>query len=674
MFFELKYPGFFLAVSVMAVYFAVRYYFKGDEPGRINLITLISLKFIFLSSLILFIFDPVIKFRTEKEIRQRHILFFDNSVSVPLAGDRDSVLFRSLLDKFLNDDSFIFYRFGNSADTLKSPDHLDFKDNFSNISNSTINNLIASVSEKQNVRSAVVLTDGNFTDADNFTLKSGIPTDVIYGSVRTKDPDIFINDLDYDDNPAPGTGTSFTAVVGYSGTPSDASFSLGIFEKGKLIRTVKEKTPSPGSFISIKTEMPELNSDLRELEFIVTPLKNERNVYNNKKSAVQRLLTSSSSFLVVADTPSLDLTFFLRLLGSAGYSYDVFYSAGTGIIGGTDKYKALIVFSLPVRNSGNDVAKLAENFDSRLFFTTRKTDIAKLYGIAGGSVRGNIKFIPASGSFSEKMPDNGTFLLSRGNETLRLSGLPGIEYNAAFLPDEKLFTSLANAEGQGTHPVLFISRNTKPLTILAGFSSFWRLLFNDRDDNFSSFMLNIIDRAAVDASSERIRVRPSKPEYYSGEKVVLSGIVLDDNLRPARDAGPSLTVAENSLTADFTFVRNEWRAEFYVAEPGVYTARISSGEGDGRISRDVKFRILPNDMETSVTGADTLFLQSFARARNGRAVPLDSAEAFLSRRSGNSEISVKQTTVSLTRNLWFFIFLAALFIAELSLRKYKDLS
>jgi hypothetical protein len=79
-------------------------------------------------------------------------------------------------------------------------------------------------------------------------------------------------------------------------------------------------------------------------------------------------------------------------------------------------------------------------------------------------------------------------------------------------------------------------------------------------------------------------------------------------------------------------------------------------------------------METSVTGADTLFLQSFARARNGRAVPLDSAEAFLSRRSGNSEISVKQTTVSLTRNLWFFIFLAAPFIAELSLRKYKDLS
>ncbi len=670
---DFKYPGILLILSLVVAYFAVRYYYKKEDQKKSFLLTLFSLKFIFTTAALLLIFDPVIKIKKEVIRDLRHILLFDNSYSIALASETDTTGFRELYKKFSSDRSFLFYKFDYTPDTLSSADGLDFSGAFSNISSQGIIGIIDRAYSRENAVSLTVVTDGNFSDADNFSLKTGLPVNIICGSVRTKAPDIFIDRIDYDDNPASEPENAFTAVIGYTGESTAGKFTLKIMENGEVIRTANGNIPAPGSFTTIKAELPGQRSDLRELEFMISPLFNERNIYNNKKTAVQRLLKTTASFLIVADTPSLDMSFFVRLLRSAGYSCDIFYSADSDRIGDLGRYRSVIFFSLPVKSSKSDVGALASKFSSRLFFVTRKTDLEKLNAITDAGIT-SFSYVPDTRNLSGGGTDAGAFLFSRGPSAIKLDGLPGVEYNAGFLPSGKKYIPLVSVEGQSKNPVLFMSVRENPFTVIAGFSSFWKLLFNDWEDNFSNLMLNITDRTAADPSSGRIRMSPVKPEFISGEKIVFTGRVLDANLRPDISADPSLTIVENSLSAVFFHDKNELRSEFYLAEPGVYTARISFTDGAGVIAKDIKFRVSPNDHETSVTGADTHYLRSFARARNGRAVSLDSAAALLSSMSGKTETAVIESSLSLTRNHWFLILFSLIFITELALRKFKDMS
>ena len=671
--FELKYPLVVLAVCFAAVFFAVKYYLYSEDPGRKTGIALFWLKYIFLSGTVLILFDPRITFRESEKILRKHLLLFDNSSSVKLGGQADTAAFASAARRFYGDPSFIFYKFGSSTDTLSSLEMLDFKDSFSSVSSKTAEYAIDRAVSKENAVSLTLFTDGNFTDANNFSLRPGVPVDIVYGSPTENEPDIFIKLIDHNDNPAPGSEKDFTVIIGYDGPESENDFILTAFENDRQIKKISGKVPAPGTLVSLKIELPEMRSDFREIVFSVTPLNGEKNIYNNKKSAVQRLLLSSSVLLIVSDTPSLDLLFFTKLLRYSGYSFDLYYSDDIDKIKDAGKYSALISFTLPVKGRSSGFEALAGKIRSKLFFTGGRTDMEALNRITRTGLK-NFRYLKKEGIISEKFPDPGAFLLSRGPYRINPAKMPGIEYDRAFIPDQKNFEPLMNVKSDPDQPVLFLNARGETLTIIASFRSFWKLLFNDRDDNFASLMLNVIDRILVDSSSERIRISSSKPEYYSGERTVISGKLLDENLRPVKDGSAEVTVVENSLNTKLIFDGREWRAELYIPEPGVYTARITAGEGDNSLSKEIKFRILANDLETSRTGSDTLFLKSFAASRRGRIIPSDSALQVLERKKGKYDTVTKETSFGLTHNFWYFIMLAAVFIAELTLRKYSDLS
>lgn len=671
--FELKYPLIVLAVCFTAVFFAVKYYLSREDPGRKSLTVLFWLKYAFLSGTVLILFDPRITFRENEKILRKHLLLFDNSSSVRLGGQADTATFASAARRFYGDPSYIFYKFGSSTDTLSSLDMLDFNDRFTSVSSGSTESVIDRAVSKENALSLMLFTDGNFTDANNFSLRPGIPVDIIYGSPTKNEPDIFIKLIDHNDNPVPGSEKDFTVIIGYEGPESKGEFIMTAFENDRSIMKTSGKIPAPGTFVTLKIELPEMRSDFREIGFSVTPLQGEKNVYNNQKNAVQRLLLSSSVLLIVSDTPSLDLTFFIKLLRSSGYSFDLYYAEDIDKIKDAGKYSALISFTLPVKGRSYGFDALAGKIGSKLFFTGSRTDMEALNRITKAGLK-NFRYLKKEGIISEKFPEPGGFLLSRGPSRISLDKMPGIEYDMAFIPDQKDFEPLLNIKGDPDQPVLFLNTGGETLTIIASFRSFWKLLFNDRDDNFASLMLNIIDRTLVDSSSERIRMSSSKPEYYSGERTVILGKLLDDNLRPLKEGSAEVTVVENSLKAPLTFDGREWRAELYIPDPGVYTARITAGEGDNSISNEIKFRILPNDLETSRAGSDTLYIKSFAAARKGNAFPLDSAKQVLKRRSGKFDTVTKETSFHLTHNFWYFLLLAAVFITELALRKYKDLS
>jgi hypothetical protein len=297
---EFKYPVTFLAVAVLLIYFAVKYFYSKEETaGRLGII-LFSLRLMLLILLSVFAFDPELIKENDRIIPLKTLVLIDNSRSVGLGERSDLELIKELAAFSLQNDELVPHLFGSGLRPLLSPDSLNNSDLFTLISGKDVIDAAERFSSLPDAGSIVLITDGNFNDADNFSLKHILPVDVIFTSPVPDESDIFISELIYQENPSGGEEKKAAAVIGLRGFAKEKELTLKIVEKGKVIKTVRGNIPAQNSFINIPVELPLMDTDFRELEFSVSPLSNETNVYNNSRTAYQRKIASSEKLLIVS--------------------------------------------------------------------------------------------------------------------------------------------------------------------------------------------------------------------------------------------------------------------------------------------------------------------------------------------------------------------------------------
>ncbi|HAQ61901.1 TPA: hypothetical protein DCR49_07885 [Candidatus Delongbacteria bacterium] len=671
MLYELQYPGFLLAAALAVAYLSVMFYLGKEQLSKKSRSVLFILKYVFVSMTVIIIFDPEIIKSVSEEKPERHLILFDNSRSMTLSDPTDTVVVKSFLSKVTGEDSFIICSFGESTEILSSSDNLDFSDDFTNISGKKTNSLIEDMISAKNIKSIAVITDGNFSDADNFSLKYNVPVNIIYSSPAADRPDVFIQELIYQDNP--GGESKFIVVAGYKGSPLSGKFDIKLMEKGRVIKSLSHNIPEPGTFATVRTDLPEISGTFRETEFVIEPLKKEKNLYNNRKTAYQKKSAPSDNILILANSPSLDLAFLTRLLKSGGYNFKVVYENALNDSLKYGGYASLISVGTPARNTTSATEEFISGFAAKMFFLNRSTDLARLNRITNAGIT-NYRYVPTEGRITENSEGAGGFLLARSSVPVILKDLPETIYNSALFVNEKVFIPLMLVSGSTASKAVYHSSKAEKNTILVNLSSFWKAAFNDENENFSKLILNLADLLSADRSLDRIKILPSKVEYYSGEKIVLKGMILDEKLEPAQNAQAEVTVSENSLNTKFTYSNKEYSAEMLITQPGQYNAVITVKSGAGSTKRKVRFRVIENDLETQSIGADTLFLKNFASARGGIIVPLNKADNFFSGMKGKKETVTKTVRISLTRNIYYFILLALVFLIELAYRKFKDLS
>lgn len=659
---EFKYPGIFLAAALVLTFFAVRLYLNRESVKPKTKYILFSLKYLFLGLFALYVFQPVIVRTDTQNEPVKHLILFDNSRSVILNDRSDSVSFKELAEYVDGNENFESYIFGKYAKKLESPDMLDFRDGFTNIPE-----------PDGEFRSITLVTDGNFSDAANYSLKPGVPVNIIYGSVRSDEPDIFIKELYYDDIAPENAPSKFSVLAGSEGKETEGSFTIRVTENGVTLKNSVHKIPSSGSFVSVDIELPEPSSDFRELEFNISPLPGEKNLYNNKAKAWQRKGGRSGKILIAARTPSFDLAFLEKVYKNAGYSFTTVFEENLSDTLEIKKYRTLVTLDLPSKNSGRRSSGFIEKFSSGLHFAGPGTSLPDFDRVFGTKLN-NYRYIPSSGNLKKSPSGAGEYLFIRNSQPFSLSELPMVTYNSAFLPDEEKFRPAVHfSDAEGSKAVYQIKNNGSN-KIIVNFSSFWRAALNDENGNFASFILNLTDQAALDRSHERILVEPEKTQITAGEKTVFTGKILDENLRPAASANAFLRVKELGLEVPFVKKGAQFTAETVINEPGIYTAEVTAAFGDEEISKQISLRISENDFETRVLGADMNVIKTFTSARKGEAIPISEAEKFIDERTGVTEEVSIETRTDLTRNLYFFIILALLFLIELTIRKYKDLS
>jgi len=671
MLFELQYPGFLLAAALALAYLSVMFYLGKEQVSKKSRSLLFILKYIFISMTVIFIFDPEIVKSVSEEKTERHLILFDNSRSMTLNDPADTSAVKNILSKVTGEDSFAICSFGENTEILSSSDSLDFSDDFTNVNGKKANSLIEDIISAKNIKSVAVITDGNFSDADNFSLKYNVPVNIIYSSPSTASPDIFIDELIYQDNP--GGESKFIVVTGYKGSPLSGKFEIKLMEKGRLIKTLSHKIPDPGTFATVRTDLPEISGTFRETEFVIEPLKNEKNLYNNRKTAYQKKPAPSDNILILADSPSLDLAFLIKILKSGGYSFKVVYENALNDSLKYGGYASLISVGTPTRNTASAAEQFISGFPAKMFVLNGSTDLARLNRMTDAGIT-NYRYVPSEGRIIENSEGGGGFLLARSSVPVILKDMPEVTYNSTLFVNEQVFVPLMLLSGSAASKAVYYSSKGDRNTILVNLSSFWKAAFNDDDENFSKLILNLTDLLSADRSLDRIKILPSKEEYYSGEKIVLKGRILDEKLEPEQNAQAEVIVSENSLNTKFTYSNKEYSAEMLITQPGQYTAVITVKSGGGSIKRKVRFRVIGNDLETQSIGADTLFLRNFASARGGSIIPLNKADKFFSDIKGRKETVSRTVRISLTSNIYYFVLLALVFLIELAYRKFKDLS
>ena len=670
---ELKYPGIFLASAIVLVFFAVRFYLNRESIRTETRSVLFALKFFFLSLFAIYIFQPVIVRTQTRSEPAKHLILFDNSRSVTLNDISDSIRFGQLAEYVRDNENFETYFFGNELRKAESKEKPDFSDDFTNISIPEINSLVLKAAPDGEFRSVTLVTDGNFSDAANYSLKPDVPVNIIYGSVRTDAPDIFIKEIYYEDTAPENSPSKFSVLTGYSGKESEGTYTLAVTENGIPVKKTVNTLPGTGAFVTSEIELPEPSSDFRELEFIITPLPGEKNLYNNKAKAFQRKGGRSGDILIAANTPSFDLAFLEKTYKNAGYSFTTLFEKDLSDTIDITKYRTLVTLDIPSGKSAEKTAGLLKKFSSGLHFAGQGTSLSILDRTFGLKLS-NYRYIQASGILNKDPSGSGEYLFMRNNRPFSLSELPSVLYNSAFLPDETRFRPVVHFSETESSKAVYQYKSSSTNIIIVNFSSFWRALFNDENGDFASFILNLTDQASLDISQERILIEPDRTGFTAGERILFSGKILDENLRPAASVKALLKINELGLEVPFKANSSGYTAETVINEPGIYTAEVSSFSGKTVISKKIDLRITENDLETRVLGADLNVIKSFTAARKGLAIPVSEAEDFIDERTGITENKTIETRTDITRNFYFFIILILLFLTELTVRKYKDLS
>ncbi|NOR45796.1 MAG: hypothetical protein GQ534_09450, partial [Candidatus Delongbacteria bacterium] len=448
-------------------------------------------------------------------------------------------------------------------------------------------------------------------------------------------------------------------------------------EDNKVVKKVTGTAPENGSLKRIPISLKTNGKTLKTTEFIISKLPDEKNIYNNSRKVFQKISKNKKNIIVVYGNLSLDLKFFLDILTKNNISYLLHSSNNKLTSINENDFDLIVLYSYPNRRRNLQLDNLIEKFPAKLIFITEKTDRNKLNALSDLYL-GNLSPIYRKGFIANNKDNLSSYLYSYEEEFINLNGLPSIEYDAGFIPDEKKYYPIADISSDKLNHVAYQSVNTSGKTTLVNMRYFWRAFSFFKNNTVSpeleKFFLNIIEHLSIDKISENIKISAEKSVFTSGEKIKFKGKIFDDNFNSLKNEVVKLSVIENDAEAEFAYSEGKYSTELNLTDPGLYTAKISLYKDNKEfISIKKEFKIIENNLELSTLGANIDLMQDIADKTNGKLIPLSEAEDYFDTIKGKSKIVTENIKIKLVKNIYFFILLIVLFLIELGYRKYKDL-
>jgi len=679
-----QYPGLFLIILLICAYFIALWYLKPlrGKVGRIEYLTIFTVRLLLLSLLIILIFRPQFSWQKNIVEHKKHLLLIDRSLSVSTSDKRYQFRIKELYSGLLKDkkisSKLTVYSFGDSLDSLAETGLEKFDAKFSDLSEALQSKSVEQELQKNKFASLYLVSDGLFNRGENpLNHKFNIPVHTVLAGLADQAVDLRVQDLFFPETVNSAEENKWEVTVGYQnpGTAFSAEVSVNadkkILGKQKLIIP-----PGTGSLrLNLNPSLPE--QQVTEIEVRVESGQQEKNYTNNKCICYQKKADNRDKILIVSGQPSLDYRFLVEFCKKHGISFDRVNPAEGFKNESSASYKTVIILDLPDRLPPDFVSRIQNSENGVLVFINSFTSLPTVAEILKTDLPRQAVLM--QGILQNNRNPNSEFLYNSSGEALSLNGYPQVAFVSGISLSPELYWPVLDGQYQNRKfPACWISRSEKAKIAVLNLENFWRLLFEVKNiadnDHVSSFLLNLIEYLAASEGQQRLAVSPAKTVFSSGEPVLFAGKYYDRRFQVQSGQKIRLKLDGRKEEIWLNASGDSYNGVLPVSAPGLYEYTIEVVKS-GQIvdQKQGSFKINVNNIELSRLNPDSLLMRNLAEKNGGTVIDFDSLKIKLEQLSEMGLEKKQNISIYPTGTLWYLLGLILLFITEWLWRKIRNL-
>lgn len=701
--FSLNPVFFFIALILLGAYAFYVYKYTIPKVNPAKKYFLIALRTLALLLLLFVIFEPTLTLAKKIILEPVNLIFIDNSRSINIEDGTNrketvnSFLSQSKSNNLFSNGSKLF-SFGSNIEEV-DPDSLN-KINF-NEGSSNFSQIFSKVQESdQNISSIIIVSDGVINEGSNplYTAERlNIPVFTIGIGDTTRRKDLEIKNVLYNEYIYAETPTTISASILNNGF-SDKNINASLYENENLIEQKNINLKNDIENLAF-TYMPKTGGE-KKLTLTISNLDGEFTFANNKKIFYINVLSNKIKILLIAGSPSEDLSF---IKNSLRKDENLSVNSITQIAqnkyleknikeGLIDSADVIFLIGFPVKETSNDLLQKVSNAllnKSKPFFLTLSNDIdfSKLnilqyilpFTVSGispnyFSVQPDI----SAGQLKNPLLQNNSQNIINSWNNLPPVFQPNADYKAK--PESEVISKTKINNVPVNQPLIITRRlgSERSIAVLAKNIWRWKLQTAEKDLNlFDNFILNSVKWLNTSDKQKQVTIKTSKKNYSLGENINFTAQVYDEAFNPASDAEVKVNVSSGNENYELklnSFGSGIYQGILQTNKPGDYNFSGSANIGEKKIGTDSgKFNIGEIDIEMLNPRMDYEFLNLLANQTNGKFfynsdfVDLFSILNNLNRKSSNEKINVSE--INLWSNIWLMSISILLFALEWFFRK-----
>ena len=310
---------FFIGLIILAAYSIYVYRFTLPPVSKFKKILLTVLRALSLIILLFIFFEPVLTLTKKNILTPLNLFFIDNSKSITIKDGTDrnnsvNNIVNKIQSSSLNGD-IEFYSFGAEVNQISK----DSLEQFTfNETSSDFANIFSMVNQSEsNIASITIVSDGVITQGLTpiySAEKIGIPVFTVGIGDSSKKNDVEIKNVINNEFIYAETPTTILATIlskGFAGTTTQVS----LYENSQLIEN-KNIALDRSGVNSISFDYTPKQSGEKKLSLKINNLEGESNTLNNQKVFYINVLSNKINILLIAGSPSSDLTFIKNSLSA----------------------------------------------------------------------------------------------------------------------------------------------------------------------------------------------------------------------------------------------------------------------------------------------------------------------------------------------------------------------
>lgn len=678
---------------------------------------LATLRTLALALLLITLFEPVLRYIRSEQREPRIAVMIDVSKSAgmkDLAGDR-SVAVRNASATLFQDagsDADV-YLFDSQTRSMQEPsaDSLRFVGQRTDISAAlrTVSNAMS----ERSYGAVVLVSDGTITAGDNPIYgaeRAGLPVYTVGVGDTTQPKDVVALSLLANAVCYVGQAVPISVELrstGFNAATATVVLSNGNAEIGRQnvpLRSGSERTTLTFSFTPTQEGMQKISARILDLP-------GEFSSRNNAVMDYITVLKNKRRIVLIAGAPSADVTFVrsalqrnkdVEIVSFVQKQGAEFYE-GLPTAASLADAEACILIGFPIASSPATivelVSKAAQRGLSLLFIPSQATDYAKLGGLADV-----LPFTVAATRTHELMVSSDVQRSATSDPILKIVGddddakrwndLPPVYRTETFVRPAPQSTILATSRVNNVpmQEPLIMKRETdrtKSLAVLAYGLYRWKLLGVGPGqargaaaiDVFSQFIENSVQWLSVREDTKRVRIKPSRLLYASGEVVEFMASVSDATYTPVDGADVTYTIKGKGLEKRMAMspqANGRYISTTGTLPPGDYSYSGSAVYKGKELGSDKgSFSVGDLSIEYASSTMDIDLLRQLASRTGGTFSRTDSVAGLIAAIRANPRF--KPTTVTSEREAalwslpWLLAASIAFFAAEWFLRKRRGL-